>query len=929
MNIWRVLGLEPTRDVAAIRRAYAKAARQYHPEEQPEEFQRVHTAYEQALAYARTTPRATPHPAAETSAPPEKKYDKLSNKASPKKGNTAAFSSPGPRRQPETAGPWRRPRTEARITPLDRGRSAAPEPDWLREETAEGQTDLFRRAPAMGAFRELWQQEKKRSDKNAWREFFASPVFLAVQREGGFTAALCDFVEQEVKNGRQLPRKFTIELAIAYGIRYRSKEGYFLSFAAFPGIEAIRDILDLGEPVQSLSHEEDKIWAACWRDYFELLAMAKSGGFENPDRAPRWKELFDRYRKEKITPKPETTRRSENEVDQRHPLGLCLLAYFVEKHPLPPEAVQYLYDTLKLENIGSTSSRRYYKPLCDAVLPILPDQTAIKEEREAMRLLYASVADFLRRYDGAAYFTNAMVLRSYDRRPTQGALRDAREIIASPQFQRLALTRQLKESSLMKQIMDSGTCLPALLAEEYEKHRGDPVADALLEWSLATVHRQEHDPEFFFDQPYRYADADPDRLDLANREFWWYYLSTAFPAALTTSRETPIAQIIREHCHPSLGWRRVFTGFDEDLQRIPRPRTIGFTVGERAVTVELHFFYQKFLVNGEEKEELFPWEELRTLESDFYFWLALPLAIAGEVPHTDLRREIYRRLSALPLDEIIRSDVADCLVNHVSTPKKPFTGLLRGKLEDGERLYGYEVRQNRTLEAFQLFGILRRGNRKWERPFPNERLAREEAERYISGQLNPAMTLVSRVRVKGRTPREKASLLVACLGEGVYSEEDRQADERVKLSATEDFLGYGVKHHGNFTSVIYRAYRHPAYRAAVRFGEQTEERFRLMLTLDIWPYGSPKAKENALALLTRLGEVGTGCYLLGEVGFGKETYTLISSSTKHRLYALREGNEKVFSGENLSALLEGMLYPSEWNAVEFAESFMVGDRKES
>ena len=36
MNAWRVLGLEPTRDVAAIRRAYAVAARRYHPEEQPD-----------------------------------------------------------------------------------------------------------------------------------------------------------------------------------------------------------------------------------------------------------------------------------------------------------------------------------------------------------------------------------------------------------------------------------------------------------------------------------------------------------------------------------------------------------------------------------------------------------------------------------------------------------------------------------------------------------------------------------------------------------------------------------------------------------------------------------------------------------------------------------------------------------------------------
>lgn len=53
MNIWEVLGLEPTRDVSAIRRAYAAAAAQYNPEEHPEEFLVVRQAYEQAMAYAR------------------------------------------------------------------------------------------------------------------------------------------------------------------------------------------------------------------------------------------------------------------------------------------------------------------------------------------------------------------------------------------------------------------------------------------------------------------------------------------------------------------------------------------------------------------------------------------------------------------------------------------------------------------------------------------------------------------------------------------------------------------------------------------------------------------------------------------------------------------------------------------------------------
>ena len=54
MNIWEILGIEPTRDQGAVRRAYAAAAAQYNPEEHPEEFLAVRQAYEQALAFVRS-----------------------------------------------------------------------------------------------------------------------------------------------------------------------------------------------------------------------------------------------------------------------------------------------------------------------------------------------------------------------------------------------------------------------------------------------------------------------------------------------------------------------------------------------------------------------------------------------------------------------------------------------------------------------------------------------------------------------------------------------------------------------------------------------------------------------------------------------------------------------------------------------------------
>ena len=58
--MWNILGIEPTKDIKAIKAAYAKLAKQYNPEEHPEEFKRIFDAYKSACAYARS--KNTPEP---------------------------------------------------------------------------------------------------------------------------------------------------------------------------------------------------------------------------------------------------------------------------------------------------------------------------------------------------------------------------------------------------------------------------------------------------------------------------------------------------------------------------------------------------------------------------------------------------------------------------------------------------------------------------------------------------------------------------------------------------------------------------------------------------------------------------------------------------------------------------------------------------
>lgn len=49
MNCWDVLGIEPTQDKKEIKKAYARLLKQYHPEENQEEFKQIQTAYQQCL----------------------------------------------------------------------------------------------------------------------------------------------------------------------------------------------------------------------------------------------------------------------------------------------------------------------------------------------------------------------------------------------------------------------------------------------------------------------------------------------------------------------------------------------------------------------------------------------------------------------------------------------------------------------------------------------------------------------------------------------------------------------------------------------------------------------------------------------------------------------------------------------------------------
>lgn len=53
MDIWKILGIDPTQDLKAIKKAYASLSVKYHPEDHPEEFRQLNDAYKAAVKYAK------------------------------------------------------------------------------------------------------------------------------------------------------------------------------------------------------------------------------------------------------------------------------------------------------------------------------------------------------------------------------------------------------------------------------------------------------------------------------------------------------------------------------------------------------------------------------------------------------------------------------------------------------------------------------------------------------------------------------------------------------------------------------------------------------------------------------------------------------------------------------------------------------------
>lgn len=652
MDIWKILGLEPTKDVSAIKRAYAKQTRDCHPEEDPEGFLALREAYQKALDWA--------------------------------EGQTAAMPAQAP--------------------PVQRsGEPEEPEPEeprgWFLSPEADSGPNPFAGCPAIGQFRELYTG-KQRKNPRAWMDYFTSAPFLEVYRERQFTALLLETVTQAEE---EFPptKEFLTWLYVAYQfsgqkdtyldrteVHFHPQEG-----ARFDGLDSILEIACKG-PIPKRPQGNELALLTSFQEYRHLVRLAQLGEW-NELAVEEFSRTLDRYVLSYIQDKCDPRKSMDY---QRLPAGLRLIAYFLQSTPLPEELYRIAWQKLDLKNAIMGRAKIVYGPLREIILERAP---GIEGE--------AAVSFFKLRQDFTPYAASCYHEGCQNHPEEDKARTDA--FFAREDFQKALLNRQFVEQDMLHTWVDEDRCDYFLerVVDFYTQHPAAPYRDKVIQRARQMMDLRCQRRQIEEDKT---APVPEGPLTLSYRPFLRHWLNTGFYLAHSPESGQPLSGYLEKHLPYLPQWSRRFLGLEEEGVGIPTPKVLTYTVAGVPVEVRFHLRYIDYAVQGEDACQPFlEWEELAAVAGSDAFLFLLPAAAAGYPRYEEVKGEILARLTHTAAPEEDREEIAACLAGQVCRlPLREDGSLvppeevlpLEWFLEDGARLLGCSwVPEEQTLYFFE------------------------------------------------------------------------------------------------------------------------------------------------------------------------------------------------------------------------------------
>ncbi len=338
MNIWKILQIEKTTNTAEIRRAYAQMSKVYHPEREPEKFQELYKAYQEALKYANTYQDDVDDFWGDDEDTDE--YAGQSDEESTQSGSfkQAVFNH-------KFVGVKENLQQESEDNEWENNSFGDMLYTHVSSEIKEG----------LNVFREYFLQQGPKD----WRVFFTTPAFLRVQFEEQFAELLATFfMEQRVYAPEGLPFELVREIFFAYDA-FMEERGEELFE---DGFTKLFDLLFVNEKIELvLDHLEDEKYLNYHAKYYIYYSIYKRVILEKDTQSTDIWEFHMSEINRVSYGKGENKR-------LRDDLLYVMLAFIIaEAEVFSKEVYEYLIRRLDLANIKNTTRWEVLSPIYQAI----------------------------------------------------------------------------------------------------------------------------------------------------------------------------------------------------------------------------------------------------------------------------------------------------------------------------------------------------------------------------------------------------------------------------------------------------------------------------------------------------------------------------------------------------------------------------------
>lgn len=696
-NIWIVLGLEPTMDVSAIKRAYAQKTRTCHPEEDPQGFLELRKAYQAALAYAEKEPGGftgtVGRPGAgesNTKTSDSKKADIVGRDTGESDNKKTDYVGSGA----EEADVDGSDALESDARGADDGEAEDVGWNLVGKPKQEFSPNPYTDHEAVKSFLELYTG-KQRKDSKRWLDYFTSDAFLDVAWDSYFTELLLEHVTR-LEGEYPVNREFLNWLCVAYQFTvhravYRNPDGsertefqfQIHPGARFDGQESVFEIAVKGPTPKQPRGNELAVFES-FTEYRRLLSMAEENIWSERE-IGEYSQIIGCYAAIYITDKCQQRGDMDHE---RHPAGLRLMTHFFRRDGLPEDLYRITWQRLNLETAVMGREKIFYGALRELILERLPELAG--QQREKFTELRTAFH---------TYAVSTCKLHGENAHAAEEDIQKTKDFFAREDFQRALLDRRFVEEEMLHTWVNEDRCDYYLkkVIEFYTEHETAPCAGQVIDRAQEMLKYQENADRLRKD---REAMVTGDDMTLKSSPFFRHWLNTGFYQARDPESGRGLLEYLNQELPYLPEWSKGFLGVtEEDIIS----KSVSCTLGGDVVEVRFHLRYMEFLLNQEPLyRACLEWERVAGLTDTDTFFFCLPVTVTAYGQYETVKAEILRRLTDTAAPEDGRAFVAACLAEHVCSLPMPGEARLAWDTDEEE---DQEIRSlpPESVLPFELF----------------------------------------------------------------------------------------------------------------------------------------------------------------------------------------------------------------------------------